>query len=508
MYQSEEPSHHLGVPSKYSDLRLRPFALAQGEEMRRPEVVNRLTFDDLCLWTRPFETALFQSPLLPAGRFGRSIVPIELVRPGDQQVAVHSRVSEPHAPPLGIDFLADLPSVVSVVADRQVVAHRRLPHVRELLQVGYFSPPPDGDTLANLPGLRTLALGDGWASEKLDLEVLRAMPGLRDLQFQALAVRSIASLRPLARIERLKINGIASERIVSPLAGLSGLRYLHLECWKGLRSLGDLHDLERVSLMDVSLANIKAFKAWRKVRSLALSGRGVRSLEGIDALESLQELFLGGAGLRDLKPLAEAKNLRLLKLVNCDRVEDFAPLGETRNLQSVVIHLGSISTTGHLSNIDFLAGLERLEEFELRGAVIDDRRLDVLFGLPKLRRVMLLGAFGHQVEQLRGHRPECTIEIVPLPAESVTETIQEGSVTIRKHEVGAWTIFQDLSGLLDVENNFVADKRMRHAIEQQDAALLDRLDFDPDADFVSITAKTEADIRRAAQVIQSLPSGG
>jgi hypothetical protein len=476
--------------------------------MRRPEVVRRLTFDDLCLWTRPFETALFQSPLLPTGRLRRSIVPIELVRAGDQQVVVHSRVSDPHAPPLCIDFLADLPSVISVVADRQVIAHRQLPHVRELLQVGYFSPPADGDTLAKMPGLRTLALGDGWASEKLDLEVLRAVPGLRDLQFEALAVRSIEPLRFLEGLERLKINGIASEQIVSPLAGLIRLRFLHLECWKGLRSLGGLHNLESVSLMDASLANLKAFKAWRKVRSLALSGRGVRSLEGIDVLESLQDLFLGGAGLRDLKPLAEAKNLRLLKLVNCDRVEDFAPLGEMRNLRSAIIYLGSISTTGHVPNIDFLAGLERLEEFELRGALIDDGRLDVLFDLPKLRRVMLLGDFGHQVKQLRRHKPECTIEIVPLPHESGIGTIHERSVTIQRYEEGAWTIFQDLSGLLDVENNFVADKRIRQAIEQQDAALLDRLDFDPDADFVSITAKTEADIRRVAQVIQSLPSGG
>jgi hypothetical protein len=279
---------------------------------------------------------------------------------------------------------------------------------------------------------------------------------------------------------------------------------VHLECWKGLHSLAGLENLELVSLMDASLANLKAFKAWRKVRSLALSGRGVRSLEGIDALESLEQLFLGGPAIRDLKPLRQAKNLRLLKLIHCDRVEDFAPLGQMKNLRSVVIYLGSPSTTGHVSTISFLAGLEQLEEFELRGAVIDDGRLDVLLDLPKLRRVMLLGDFGHQLERLCRHKPECTVEIVPLPGESAIETIQAGSVTIRKYDEGSWSIFQDLTGLLNVDNNFVASERIRHAIKQQDASLLDQLEFDPDADFVSITAQTEADIRKVAQVIRTV----
>lgn len=500
-----ELSHHYGIPSKYYGIPVAPFALAEGEVLQRPEVVRRLTFDDVCLWGSVFETALFQRPIVPAGRFGRSIVPIELAQMGDEQVVVHSPAGETSAPPFCVDALADLPSVVSVVADRLVMASRPLPQVHELFQVGYFSKPVDQGTLANLPGLVSLSLGSGWGSEKLDLEVLRTMPGLRDLQFEALAVRSIEPLRFLRGIERLKIGGIASERIVGPLAGLPKLRYLHLECWKGLRKLGALENLEHVSLMDASLANLKAFKAWSKVQALALSGGGVRSLEGIDALESLQELFLGGAGIRDLAPLVEAKNPRLLKLNHPDRIADFTPIGRLNDLQSLVIGLGSISTIGHLPSISFLAGLEQLQEFELRGAVIDDGRLDVLFNLPKLRRVMLLGDFGRQVDRLRRQKPECSIEVIPLACESATEVVQVGSVTIRKYEEDLWSIFEDLSSLLQVEDNFAANRRVRQAIRQRDVALALRLEFDPDADFVSIKAKTEADIRRAAEIIQSIP---
>jgi hypothetical protein len=472
--------------------------------LRRPEVARRLTFDDACLWTRPFETALFQSSVLPLSRFGRSIVPIELARPGDQQVVVHSRVGEPHAPPLCIDFLADLPDVISLVADGPVVDRRQLPQLHELFQVNAFGQPSDGETLANLPGLVSLSLGSGWGSEKLDLEVLRAMPGLRDLRFAALAVRSIEPLRLLQRIERLKIDGIASERLANVLANLTRLRFLHLECWTGLRSLGNLKNLEHVSLMDASLANLKAFRAWRKVRSLALSGRQVRSLEGVRALESLEQLFLGGTGIRGLKPLAEVKNLQLLKLNHCDRVQEFGALGGISSLRSVVIALGSVSSTGHVPRIDFLAGLQQLEEFELKGAVIDDGRVDALLDLPSLRRVMLLGDFGHQVARLRHHKPGCAIEIIPLSDEAATETIRAGFVTIRRHEGGSWSMFQDLADVFNVENNFVAEREIRSAIRLHDADLLSRLQFDADADFVSITARTEADVRTVTQVIESL----
>lgn len=113
-------------------------------------------------------------------------------------------------------------------------------------------------------------------------------------------------------------------------------------------------------------------------------------------------------------PLGETKKLRLLKLVHCDRVADYTPLSALQNLRSLVIELGSISTIGHVQQIAFLATLEELEEFEVRGAVIDDGRLDVLFHLPKLKRVMLLGDFRDQAERLRSHRPECAVEIIPL----------------------------------------------------------------------------------------------
>ncbi len=107
------PYHLTGVP-------LNPFALKKGEHLERPKVLRQLAFEDV--YPRAY--------MYTAAFFARAIVPIELVKLGDKQVVVLSKTDE-RTPPLSINFLAEFSSVVSVVADRLVIASRPLPHIRE-----------------------------------------------------------------------------------------------------------------------------------------------------------------------------------------------------------------------------------------------------------------------------------------------------------------------------------------------------------------------------------------
>lgn len=492
--------HHAGLP-------LNPFALNADEHLHRPEVIRPLTFDHVFPRAYWFEVA----------PFARTIVPIELAKMGDEQVVVTRRVGE-RAPPLSIDFLAELPSVNSVIADRLVITRHPLPQIRELLMLN-IGATVDQETLLNLPGLVSLSLGSGWVSReleleevnsydwdryKIDLNVLSNMTGLCDLRFHALAVHSIEPIRFLKGLERLRIEGISAERSASIFSGLTNLRWLALEYWKGLPSLSELVNLERAELMEASFANLIAFQGWKKLRSLALSGRGVKSLEGIGALDSLEELFLGGLGIQDLSPLAAAVNLQRLRLVGLNHVKDFGAINRLENLRSLVIELGSITSTGHLEDIDFITGLEHLEELEIAGALVDDGRLDAIFSLPQIRRVNLMGKFGDQVERLRRQKPGCEIHVIPLLPEEVSE-IQVGALKIRRVEKDLWSIIQDLSELLGIENNFAAERAVRQVIRQRDPDLINRLEFDSDADFLALYARSETDIRRVAEIIQSIP---
>ena len=475
--------------------------------MRRPGTIRRLTFEHVYPRAYSFEAA----------PNARSIVPIELAKPDDEQVVVQRRWGE-RLPPLAIDFLVDLPGVASIVADRLVIARRPLPQIRELFVVNQLVT-VDQETLTNLPGLVSLSLGTGWRTQKsdqeetastgptldrIDLSVLQGMPGLRDLRFQGQIAASLEPLQYLVGLERLRIEGALAGRNAKLLASLQELRWLAIEYWQGLRNLQELVNLEQLELMQASFANLKAFRNWEKLSSLALNGSGVKSLEGIGALKALEDLFLGGVGVHDLAPLAGLSRLRRLKIAGAKWVEDFSPIGRLEELRSLILILGSFSETAHLETIDFVTGLEHLEEMEINGAVIDDGRLDVLFSLPEIKRVRLLGNYGSQVERLRRQKPGIALEVTQLSPEETFATFRVGFLEIHKHEKDFWSIFQDLSDSLSVANNFEADRKIRQAIRQRDPALLNRLKFDPDADFVSIAAKTEDDIRKAADIIRSI----
>ncbi len=394
--------------------------------------------------------------------------------------------------PTSIDFLVDFSSVTSVVADQIIQARRPLPHIRELFVLNHLGT-VDQETLANLPGLESLSLGPGigtqavtldeieshdWEADRLDLAVLQDMPGLRDLRFHALAARSLDPLQGLHRLERLRIEGAARPVKADLLAGLAELRWLGMEYMTGLQRLKGLENLERVEFIEPTLSNLKVFKAWKKVRYMLLAGRGIKSLEGIQALSALEELFLGRTSVADLAPLGQASSLRRLHLTQPDRITDFSPIGGLHNLERLIIDMGSEAQTGHLADIGFVTGLVRLEQLEIIGAVIDDRRLEPLFGLPKLQRVWLLGDYGAQVDDLRRQKPECEVEATPLAPEPGL-AIQVGPLILRKIADDFWTIFQDLSDLLGVRDNFAPQTRFQQALKKHDPNLLARLELDP-----------------------------
>jgi hypothetical protein len=483
------------------------FQLAEGEAARRPTEPRRLSFDQVY----PRNFGFYTAP------FARFIVPLELVQAGDVQVVVYSRVGVHPMKPVSIDNLVNFPSVTSIVADQIVRARRLLPHIRELFVLNHLGT-VDQETLVNLPGLESLSLGPGfgtqvvaledtetydWEADRLDLTVLVGMPHLRNLRFHALAVQSLEPLQHLHQLEFLRIEGFPRLARGDLLAGLTQLRGLGVEYMKGLRHLKGLINLEKVELYDLSLSSLKAFKGWKKVRYLLLTGRGVRSLEGIEELSSLEELFLGRTSISDLAPLAHVDSLRSLTLVLPDRVSDFSPLGRLKNLRELTINMGSETSAGHLVNASFVGSLENLERLEITGTVIDDQSQEQILNLPKLQRVTLLVKSSAQAVHLTHLKPGCEAEFIPVVPEPDL-AFQVGPLVVRKidnFKDTFWSIFQDLSDVLGVEDNFTASKRIQRAIQKQDAKLLARLVFDPDADFVSIQASTEEDIRAAAAII-------
>ena len=86
----------------------------EGAERRRPSDVNRVVFDAL---VEPGPRSRVEA---------RSLIPIETVQPGDEQVLAARLPHRIGEPVIDLDLLATLPSVRSVVASTTVRARRAL----------------------------------------------------------------------------------------------------------------------------------------------------------------------------------------------------------------------------------------------------------------------------------------------------------------------------------------------------------------------------------------------
>ena len=165
--------------------------------------------------------------------------------------------------------------------------------------------------------------------------------------------------------------------------------------------------------------------------------------------------------------------------------------------------LGDNTDAGELATIDFVAGLEHLEELVLLNVDIVDRRLDALYELPRLRRLKLTGKVGPDVEQLRARRPDVEIEthLVGEPAGRVYVGLVHYDPP--RPGIESWSIFQNMTDLLGVPTNGQAEQRIRAAIRASDAALAKRLEFDTESGAVGIYA-AKLDIRAVAELIDGL----
>ena len=459
---------------------MRPLALRPGDEPQRPRTISHVSFDD-CLGFE-YDSAF--------SRFAHALVPIELVLPGDRQVVVQGRVGT-DAPdePLPIDGLAAEPSVTSIVMDRPIVLRRPLPQVTELF-VATWVKPPDSETLGHLPNLESLCLGRSAIEARLDWDVLTAMHRLRDLRIHSWHITTIEPISRLTNLERLRIESQTFESI-APLAACTRLRWLGIGWWKGMHRLGGLTQLEHVELDEGTVSSLRPFVGWRQLRSLTIFGRRLKTFEGVEGHEHLEDLFAYNVAVTDLSPLAALPRLRRIRLDMPTAVTDFSPLGRVANLESLVIHpKGSrMAATPRLAD---LRGLRSLREIAILG--FDGEGWEFLLELPNLERLQLWGPIDPEAAgRLRERFPDAHLDI-----RSVERRPPSERATVSQLPDGSWSIFEDVTDLVGVDDNFLAEERLRGRLASVAPDLLDRLEFDTEADALGVTGASEADLQRVA----------
>lgn len=474
-----------------------------------PQPRRRHYLDDDSRRRRPAEIrpVTFEGMAAPGPHFVDidGIVPIEIVEHGDAQVVAACR--RPPAQTTGIDLgpLADYPSVRSVVASAPLVLGRSLPNVQELLILSDTNVPAS-DVLRFLPSLERLWVGWSRGVAKLDVGAVPATLKALGVSRHHLDVRpdraALESLTRFSTLEHLVVNGCWPKDSVAPLAALTALKRMSADAPAGWSALRACRDLEEVSAITARMSNLRALQSWTHLRSLTVTS-GLKSFQGIEAFTDLERLHAVMLPADDLAPLAGLARLHDVRLIGLKRAHDLTALGSLPTLRRLEIARAGIDHRDivHVDSVKPLTAAEQLEELVLRGTIVDDRDLGPIETLPKLRRVELFGdGLAGAVDRIRRARPDLQLVVhagEPRPGEQV------GEIDIRPPGEGIehWWIREDLTDLLRTSTNAGAERRVRQAIASADAPLLARLEFDTEADAVSIFASSEVDIRAAAAVI-------
>lgn len=467
------------------------------ERQQRPESLVRFTFEDFLERFRRGRDGLLRFT-------ARSMVPIEAVAPGDTQVLAAQVISGAIGTPLiDLDVLAGFPSVESVIASTRVQATRDLPNVRELLMCGYGSL-PETVTLRHLTGLEALYAATFHSSVKLDLESLPAAQ-MRKIALNRWSTKELSPLERMTNLEKLHIKLFREP--LDPISKMTKLRYAWIQGpAKGWAKLRDCAMLEEACFIDVQIANLRRWNTFSRLRSLILSGRGVKSLVGLEQCEQLEKLTLLNLRMDDLSPLRELTHLKTLILSMPAGDVDLESVAAVPALRSLTIDDSAITDAEilELPSVKPLAKLSRLEELTLF-CKVEDGDLAPLLELPRLGKLRLGPSIGGNVE-IFGVRPEIELDYKPIDPKWEKLKERVGAIAIQKPGEGLeqWSIFESLAPGLGLPTNYAAESRIKKEIKRRDPELAKRLEWDTEAGAVGIYSKAEADIRRVADVVNEM----
>ena len=240
--------------------------------------------------------------------------------------------------PLGASTLRDAVSLekLRVFATEMVGAMPPLPELRSLdVLYGIWE---DLASAAALPSLSELKIC--LHRSTVDLQPLQVAQELRRLNVTFLGERaSLGGLEGCVALEQLVYSGPSLD-MLEPLRGLP-LRDVIVQ----RSSVSSLEDLEGSSKLEAlqfneapALRDVSHLAACRALRRLVLlSVPALSSVEGLQHCSRLRELWVSGALVDDLRPLARLEELEQLYVNDCARLRSLEPLAELPALKRIAV---------------------------------------------------------------------------------------------------------------------------------------------------------------------------
>ena len=156
--------------------------------------------------------------------------------------------------------------------------------------------------------------------------------------------------------------------------------------WKGMDRLAPLTEVEEAEFNEGTVSSLRPFVRWRRLRSLTVVGRKLKSLAGIEGLAAMEDLYLYNPSITDLSPLSAVPGPPPPAPRHADEGHGLRPHRTTRT-RGVPDRLQGRRFGGPPPMAD-LASLRNLRELALIG--VDGGGWRFLLDLPDLRRTHVL----------------------------------------------------------------------------------------------------------------------
>jgi internalin A len=202
---------------------------------------------------------------------------------------------------------------------------------------------------------------------------------LRSLALHANGLRETAAWQGLSRLELLYVLGGDEASELAVLAALPGLRSLHLDSLAVPPStLALLPALQRLGMRSDELG-LHDLPELPHLEVLSLKSQAIKDLQALQRFPHLRQLSLPDGRFGDLTPLSALQELEFLDISDnpSARYPQRLALPRLRHLK------WDASQSARLTSAAFLAGCENLEALSLSGHALED--LEVLRRLGRLR---------------------------------------------------------------------------------------------------------------------------
>ena len=226
--------------------------------------------------------------------------------------------------------------------------------------------------------LTELDLGSLYLTDA-DIEPLQYMVNLRSLDLRQNRLTDLAPLAALTQLESLELRGNNLSDL-SPLAGLTNLKTLRLggsdsgvnnPNLQDLTPLSGLKNLETLVLPGNSqIRDLTPISGLTNLREFSMEGDSsagayqIADLSPLAGLTNLERLSVTISGVDSLEPLRNLKKLTYLFINGEGAYQDFSPLSELTELQTLRL-IGTGNSQMAPGDLQFISGLNQLKTLEL-----------------------------------------------------------------------------------------------------------------------------------------------